>query len=203
MKGPPHSPPSRGAGGDVCRRPRNVKAIGSSHSAKPIPASGASRPYGGIIRGKALGNAANIGDLELAEMTTDFVEVIVGSVDLFISKEAPTSLEAGRDSNILVQTPYEDTLAPFLKHVARCYSPLRSKSFKVIITINFFFFFSQSDHNQQVYIINQQKWEMKGRFNQALKYEESIGHLWKKTPAGFKMTLFLVCYQLFLWLELF
>jgi hypothetical protein len=58
-----YSPPQISASqhGHAC----DVKAIGgSSRHAKPIQSSGASRAYGGIIRGKALGNTPNIGDFD-------------------------------------------------------------------------------------------------------------------------------------------
>ena len=54
MHSPPHAQPSgRGQG-------RNVKPIGSSSRSQTVKSSGASRPYGGTIGGKAFGNAPNI-----------------------------------------------------------------------------------------------------------------------------------------------
>jgi hypothetical protein len=57
-----HSPPHASAFQHGHRH--DIKAVGSPRHAKPIQSSGASRAYGGIIRGKALGNIPNIGDFE-------------------------------------------------------------------------------------------------------------------------------------------
>jgi hypothetical protein len=59
MHSPPHTAPSQHS--HVC----DIKAIGSSYHSKPIQSNRASRAYSSIIRGKALGNALNIGDFDL------------------------------------------------------------------------------------------------------------------------------------------
>ena len=46
----------------------DIKAIGSSHHSQPVMPSGASRAFGGVFQGNALGNAPNIGDFETIEL---------------------------------------------------------------------------------------------------------------------------------------
>ncbi|KIJ94926.1 hypothetical protein K443DRAFT_11750 [Laccaria amethystina LaAM-08-1] len=77
MHSPPHALSSqRGRG-------RTVKAIGSLSGSQLARSSGASKPYGATIRGRALGNAPNIGDLNAIDGDTP-VDV-EGTVNLFPS----------------------------------------------------------------------------------------------------------------------
>jgi hypothetical protein len=69
-----YSPPQISASQRGCAR--DVKTVsGSSHHTKPIQSSGASKAYDGIIHGKALGNAQNIGDFDLVDPAPEFVDV--------------------------------------------------------------------------------------------------------------------------------
>ena len=132
MKSPPNSPPSRGERGETRGRSHNIKPIGSGHSTKSGQSSGASQSFGGIIRGNAVGNTPNIGDFESMEVTSEPVEItLMASVNLWHSEKPPTTLEIDQNSIIGVEIPYVDTLAPLLQHVARCCSPLQSKSLNV------------------------------------------------------------------------
>ena len=60
-----HSPPQ----GKSSQRGRahTVKAVGSSSGSKVVRSSGASKPYGATIHGRALGNTPNIGDFDMAD----------------------------------------------------------------------------------------------------------------------------------------
>jgi len=78
MHSPPHAQPSQQG------RARNVKVIGSSSHPQPVKSSGASKPYGGTIGGRAFGNAPNIGDFDLVEDNSPFNDV-EGTVNLFPS----------------------------------------------------------------------------------------------------------------------
>lgn len=121
MHSPPHAAPSqRGRG-------RDIKAIGgSSRHSKPIQSSGASRAYGGIIRGSALGNAPNIGDFESVSVAPQFVDV-EGTVNIFPSNDRPTTLDIDETAVIAVTMPFEEGLAPLLQYVAKYYSPISGR----------------------------------------------------------------------------
>lgn len=93
--------------------------------------SGASRPYGGIIRGRAIGNAPNIGDLQ--RLSPEHVD-IQGLVDLVLSNDRPNVLEVDPSSVVAVSIPYTEQLGPVLERVARSYSPIRS-IYSIIIII--------------------------------------------------------------------
>jgi hypothetical protein len=127
MHSPPHVPHSqRGRG-------RNVKAIGAFHS-QPAKSSGASRSYGGFIGGKALGNMPNIGDLDSTDVNSQFVDV-EGTVNLFPSNMRPTTMDIDETAVIAVTIPFEEALAPLLHQVAKYYSPLSGRYFKVYLNI--------------------------------------------------------------------
>ena len=80
----------------------NVKAIGgSSHHPKPIQSSGASRAYGGIIHGKALGNAPNIGDFDLVDPAPQFVDVDA-TVNIFSSNTHPTTIDVDKIAVVIL-----------------------------------------------------------------------------------------------------
>jgi hypothetical protein len=51
-----------------------------------------------------------------------------------------------------------------------------------------------TDNNDRVYILDQQKhkWIVKGRFRDALAFQDSVVHLWQKTEFGPTLTMFLV-----------
>jgi len=52
------------------------------------------------------------------------------------------------------------------------------------------------DHNERVYILDPQKqrWIVKGRFREALEFQDSVVQLWEKTNFGPMLTIFLVGY---------
>ena len=109
----------------------DIKAIGgSSRHAKPIQSSGASRAYGGIIRGKALGNAPNIGDFDPVHPAPDFVDVDA-TVNIFPSNTCPTTTDVDETPIMAVEIPFEEDLASLLKCIAKYYSPISGRQFRL------------------------------------------------------------------------
>ncbi|KAF8961698.1 hypothetical protein BDZ97DRAFT_1759713 [Flammula alnicola] len=141
-----------------------------THSEAGSITSGASRPYGGILRGRALGNAANIGDLNPDNMSPEPID-IEATVNLFVSKERPSSLDVDESAIISVQIPYVEQLAPLLEDVAKCYSPVRRE-------------------NHRIYILDRQKWVVKGRYNQVID-DLNLRVNWTGSRNGPSVTLFL------------
>ena len=124
-----HSPPQISA--SQRGRARDVKAVGgSSRHAKPIQSSGASRAYGGIIHSKALGNAPNIGDFDLVDPAPQFVDVDA-TVNIFPSNTRPTTIDVDEMPVIAVVIPFEEDLAFLLKSVAKYYSSMSGRQFKL------------------------------------------------------------------------
>lgn len=92
-----------------------------------MPANGSSRSTGGILRGNALGNAPNIGDLFDA-MPQDVQPLSRGRVNVTIVQQPPSNIVVENPtSHLKVNSPCYETLGPLLKKVARSYSPVRSK----------------------------------------------------------------------------
>jgi hypothetical protein len=117
MHSPPHASSSQQG------RARDIKAVGSSRQAKPIQSSGASRAYGGIIRGKALGNVPNIGDFDSVDPDPQFVDV-EATVNIFPSNTQPTTIDIDQMAVIAVIIPFEEDLASLLQQVVKYYSPI-------------------------------------------------------------------------------
>jgi len=124
-----HSLPQISASQRGCTH--DVKAVGGLfHHAKPIQSSGASRAYGGIIRGKALGNAPNIGDFDLVDPSPQFVDVDA-IVNIFPSNTCPTTIDVDEMPVIAVIIPFEEDLAFLLKSVAKYYPLMSGRQFKL------------------------------------------------------------------------
>jgi hypothetical protein len=134
MHSPPHAAPSQRG------RARDVKAIGSSRHSKPILSSGASRAHGGIIRGKALGNAPNIGDFNLDDVAPEFVD-LQGTVNIFPSNTRPTTIEIDDTAIIAVVIPFQQELAPLLQYVAKYYSPIAGRLYSILLNYSYFILF--------------------------------------------------------------
>ena len=96
------------------------------------PANGSSRSTGGILRGRALGIAANIGD-----PFDDMQEVRPlsrGRINLTIVEHPPGDvIVENPSSHLKVLSPCYETFAPLMKKVAKSYSPVRSKYFIISI----------------------------------------------------------------------
>ena len=167
MHSPPHVIHSRRG------RARNVKAIGSFSRSQPAKSSGASKSYGGDIGGRALGNVPNIGDFDSTDVNSQSVDV-EGTVNIFPSDIRPTTMDIDETAVIAVIVPFEESLAHLLQHVAKYYSPL-------------------SDRNACVYILDskKQRWIVKGRFRDAVEFEESVFQYWDQTDFGLTLTIFL------------
>jgi hypothetical protein len=132
MHSPPHALSSqRGRG-------RTVKAIGSLSGSQLARSSGASKPYGATIRGRALGNAPNIGDFNAIDGDTP-VDV-EGTVNLFPSNTRPTTVDIDETAVIAVTIPFEGALAPLLQHIVKYYSSMSGKHFKYYLNLNLNYF---------------------------------------------------------------
>jgi hypothetical protein len=106
----------------------DVKAVGgSSRHAKPIQSSGASRAYGRIIHGKALGN---VRDFDSVDPAPEFVDVDA-TVNIFPSNTCPITIDVDEMAVIAVIIPFEEDLALLLKSVAKYYSLMSGKQFKL------------------------------------------------------------------------
>lgn len=129
MHSPPHGQSSQRG------RARIVKAIGSSSGSQLVRSSGASKAYGATIRGKALGNAPNIGDFDAAGDDTSID--IEGTVNLFPSDTRPTTIDIDETAVIAVTIPFEGALAPLLQRVVKYYSPMSGKYLKYNFSFKF------------------------------------------------------------------
>ncbi|KIJ99615.1 hypothetical protein K443DRAFT_8259 [Laccaria amethystina LaAM-08-1] len=166
MHSPPHGMSSQRG------RAHTVKAIGNTSGSQLARSSGASKPYGATIRGRALGNAPNFGDFEPVDDSPSID--IEATVNLFPSNTRPTTIDIDDTAVIAVTVPFEGALVPLLQRIVKYYSPM-------------------SDNNNRLYILDLQKrkWIVKGRFRDALEFQDSILHLWQQTDFGPTLTIFL------------
>ena len=173
---------------------RDIEAVGgSSRHAKPIESTGASRTYGGIIHGKALGNAPNIGDFDLADPAPEFVD-IDATVNIFSSNTHPTTIDVDETAIMAVVIPFEEDLASLLKGVAKYYSPLSGRHCHLYYILNPKFHNLFLENNEHIYILDPKKckWIVKGRFREALEFQDSVLQFWNHTNSGPTLTIFLV-----------
>ena len=97
------------------------------HLERQPPANGSSCSTGGILRGRALGNAPNIGD-PFDDVQQDVKPLSRGRVNVTIVQHPPGDLVIENPtSHLKVMSPCYETLGPLLKKVAKSYSPVRSK----------------------------------------------------------------------------
>ena len=118
------------SGRNMWRTVKNSAIGGFSRQIKPIQSSGASRSYGGIIHGKALGNTPNIGDFDSVELAPQFVDVDA-TVNIFPSNTCPTTINVDETAIMAVIVPFEEDLASLIKSVAKYYSPMSGRQFKL------------------------------------------------------------------------
>jgi hypothetical protein len=128
MHSPPHASYSQRG------RAHTVKAIGNSSGSQLARSSGASKPYGATIRGRALGNAPNIGDFNAVDDNTSID--IEGTVNLFPSNTRPTTVDIDETAVIAVTIPFEGSLAPLLQRIVKYYSPMSGKHFNHYLNLN-------------------------------------------------------------------
>ena len=121
MNSPPCSGLSQVAMGVHRGRPTDIKDL------SPPRPSGASRPYGGVFRAHALGNAPNMADREPVNPTEPIL--VQGKVNYFVTKDPPSTVDVDTLSLTAILSPCYPTLRPLLERVARRYSPVRSKLF--------------------------------------------------------------------------
>lgn len=101
------------------------------------PANGSSRSTGGILRGRALGIAPNIGD-PLDDVPQEVQPLSRGRINVTIVQQPPADVVIENPtSHLKVLSPCYETFAPLMKKVAKSYSPVRSKYF-IIFMRNFY-----------------------------------------------------------------
>jgi hypothetical protein len=96
---------------------------------RSVPANGSSCSAGGVLHGRALGNAPNIGD-PFETMPQDIQPLPRGQINVMIVKQPPSDvIVENPTSHLKVMSPCYETLGPLLKNMAKSYSPVRSKYF--------------------------------------------------------------------------
>ena len=99
------------------------------------PANGSSRSTGGILRGRALGNAPNIGDP--FDTQQEVRPLPRGRINIMIVQQPPGDVVIENPtSHLKVLSPCYETFAPLMKKVAKSYSPVRSKCL-IILSLEF------------------------------------------------------------------
>jgi hypothetical protein len=90
------------------------------------PANGSSRSTGGILRGRALGIAPNIGD-PFDDTQQEVRPLSRGRINVTIVQQPPGDVVIENPtSHLKVLSPCYETFAPLMKKVAKSYSPVRS-----------------------------------------------------------------------------
>jgi hypothetical protein len=145
------------------------------------PANGSSRSTGGILRGRALGNAFNIGD-PFDDVPQDVAPLSRGRINITIVQQPPSDvIIENPTSHLKVLSPCYDTFGPLLKKVAKSYSPVRSK-YLIICGNRTHFKAFISDHNYRIYVLDQKQWSIMGRYNVVVEDDENV--VWEEDKLG-------------------
>ena len=97
------------------------------------PANGSSCSTGGILRGRAFGNAPNIGD-PFGDTQQEVRPLPRGRINITIVQQPPGDVVIENPtSHLKVLSPCYETFAPLMKKVAKSYSPVRSKYLIILI----------------------------------------------------------------------
>ena len=109
-------------------RPDTVHPAALTDATTPIfDLVGASRTYGGMIRGRALGNVFNHADAE--DITKSMLGPQIGRVQIFTMHADPTTTTP----HMVLKHELSPRIGPVLKAFRRKYSPVRSKSTSFIL----------------------------------------------------------------------
>ena len=167
MASPPTSPPCS-----------NIQ----SSTNPSLDLGGASRVTGGILRGRALGNVFNHADAD--ELLRFNLAPRKGRVQVYMSRVDPTVTKP----DMSLKHEVTPRLKPILKALARGYSPIRSTPFvnylKTLLLIVVL------DHNQRVFVYEDDVWTMKGRYETALEDDEDA--VWTYESSQDILRLFIV-----------
>jgi hypothetical protein len=97
------------------------------------PPNGSSRSTGGVIRGRAVGNAPNIGD-PFDDMQQEVRPLPRGRINITITQQPPGDVVIENPtSHLKVLSPCYETFAPLMKKVAKSYSPVCSEYLIILI----------------------------------------------------------------------
>jgi hypothetical protein len=84
---------------------------------------------GGVLRGHALGNKANMADLVVTDNNTTESQEIWGKVFLYLSNDNPATIDAAKTpSTTTCLVPMTGHIKPALEKVALKFSPIKSTS---------------------------------------------------------------------------
>ena len=128
-----------------------------------------------FANGGAFGIALNIGDP--FDMQQEVRPLSWGCINVTIVDQPPGDVVIKNPtSHLKVMSPCYETFAPLMKKVAKSYSPVCSRYF-IIYECQYLWNF-HSDHNYQVYVLDQQEWSIMGRYNVVVEDDEDV--VWEK-----------------------
>ena len=130
---------------------------------------GSSRTTGGFSRGKAMGNNFNWGDADDVAHSVDWNAPTYGKVLLFVDRET------GAPPYMSFTTETTSELPVVLKELSGRFSPIERR-------------------NCRIYVFEDEMWEVKGRFSQAIK--DNVPVQWEMNDEG-KLVLYLLAVGVF------
>ena len=130
---------------------------------------GSSRTTGGFSRGKAMGNNFNWGDADDVAHSVDWNAPTYGKVLLFVDRET------GAPPYMSFTTETTSELPVVLKELSGRFSPIERR-------------------NCRIYVFEDEMWEVKGQFSQAIK--DNVPVQWEMNDEG-KLVLYLLAVGVF------
>ena len=146
MESPPQTPPRRNKVtrlddgkcsvilNDALSQDNHLDMMGASHITGNIVVSNFQKivtiNLGGILRGKAMGNALNMADMSPIEDFDQELPSHIGKVRLFVSNRNPEFLDiSSMQPAMTAEAPVTETIQPVLEALADSYSPIQGLYF--------------------------------------------------------------------------
>ncbi|KAF8890219.1 hypothetical protein BD779DRAFT_1438654 [Infundibulicybe gibba] len=116
-----------------------------------MPLYGSSRTTGGILRGRALGNAPNY---------ADYPDIgSAGRVLVYVSKANPAEVDPGTTRvTTTIRHPTTKTIGPVIRELHRRFTPIQTEC---------------------IYVLEGDLWGVKGRYNDALEMDDEVDWIWE------------------------
>ncbi len=145
---------------------------------EPIPLLGASTTTQGILRGKAGGNFFNMADAEKPVDTG--LGALFGKILIYKSGDDPSSIKP----QMVLKTEVDKHMAPVLTEVGELYTPPKSRPSVVCFLSNSY---NISGKNQRVFVYEDGNWCLKGRYNKAVKINDTLA--WSNDKGQYSLAL--------------
>ena len=136
-----------------------------AHMENPTPLFGASSTTEGVLRGRAHGNVLNMADAE--KLVDTGIGGLFGKIHIYNPGDNPSTVKP----QLVIKAEVDNHIAPILKEVGDLHSPPKSKPLpgSSLSGPNNFI-----EKNQRVFVYEDGSWCLKGRYDKAMKINDTL-----------------------------